>query len=155
MWNRPSWKSDNWVEIWDGSGWSFTTPGSWTAQGFNHTSFFPDPVRRQIPRNHSYFIWASSWAPTPDGYMPSISKDWEPLMHVFDVTESYLDAAARVPAARELPDTGGVHIESVIEMDTSCVQKNRTYYIQYLVRQEGVHLGHLGYFSARPLPKMG
>ncbi len=113
-------------------------------------------MRRQIPGNLTYFIWASSCAPTPNGYKPIRgSEDWDPLVPVFDVTESYLDAAARVPAARELPDTGGVHIESVVEMDTSCVEKNRTYYFKDFVRQEGVHLDYLGYFSARPLPKLG
>jgi hypothetical protein len=98
MWNRDRDRrhARQWVEVWDGSAWSFTSPGSWTPLGLNQTEFFPFPANRQIPGNHSHYIWATSWAPA-DGYMPESYPQPAPFIHVVDVTQNYLDAAAEFP----------------------------------------------------------
>jgi hypothetical protein len=86
-------------------------PLEWTDAGYNHTWFFPQPAKRQIPGDRMHAIYAASYKPTGKYFPLAWSPDEKGVPGV-DVTQAYLDtpstAAAAEPEAAALPsDAGG------------------------------------------------
>lgn len=97
-WNRPEKGNHDWVEVWDGSAWSFTGPAEWSPRGLNDTWFFPDPAAYQTPGSRRHAIYAASWKPTGDGYFPMSWAPNDTSVSGEDVTQVYLTAARRAAA---------------------------------------------------------
>jgi hypothetical protein len=94
-WNRPEKGNHNWVEVWDGTAWSFTGPAEWSPKGLNDTWFFPNPAMFQTPGSRQHAIFAASWKPTPDGYFPLSWTPNDTSINGLDVTTYYRLAAAK------------------------------------------------------------
>eukprot|EP00882_Tetradesmus_deserticola_P015268 GHRQ01016264.1.p2 GENE.GHRQ01016264.1~~GHRQ01016264.1.p2 ORF type:complete len:149 (+),score=54.98 GHRQ01016264.1:1447-1893(+) len=99
----PSWVEDrrgspderfnnhNWVEVFDGRSWSFTGACEYNTAGLNHTWFFPQPAKGQLPGNHWHAIYAASFRHTGLPFPLAWSPDDNTVPGV-DVTQAYLDA---------------------------------------------------------------
>ncbi|WIA31582.1 hypothetical protein OEZ86_002470 [Tetradesmus obliquus] len=99
----PSWVQDrrdspderfnnhNWVEVYDGSGWSFTGACEYNTAGLNHTWFFPQPAKGQTPGSHWHAIYAASYRQTGLPFPLAWAPEDESVPGV-DVTQAYIDA---------------------------------------------------------------
>ena len=66
-------------------------PLEWTADGWNHTWFFPSPADGQVPGSQQHGIFATSWRRTEDGSFPLAWAPAVDYVNAVDVTEAYLD----------------------------------------------------------------
>jgi hypothetical protein len=84
----------NWVEIWDGNGWSFTGAAEYDPAGLNRTWFFPRPAKRAVPGSRLHAIYAAGYARSSKkgAYFPLAWAPHDKGVPARDVTRSYLDA---------------------------------------------------------------
>uniref|UniRef100_A0A7S3QL17 Transglutaminase-like domain-containing protein n=1 Tax=Dunaliella tertiolecta TaxID=3047 RepID=A0A7S3QL17_DUNTE len=80
----------NWVEVWDGTSWSFCGALEANEKGLNRTWFFPQPAKSQIPGDKYHAIYAATFAPAAQAYPLVWDKSWS--QPGIDVTQSYIDA---------------------------------------------------------------
>eukprot|EP00879_Flechtneria_rotunda_P002678 GHRR01002883.1.p1 GENE.GHRR01002883.1~~GHRR01002883.1.p1 ORF type:complete len:305 (+),score=65.54 GHRR01002883.1:356-1270(+) len=96
----PSWVQDRrgpndrfnnhcWVEVWDGSSWSFTGACEYDAAGLNRTWFFPHPAKGQMPGSYWNAIYAASYKQTGVVFPLAWSPDDKGVPGL-DVTQAYL-----------------------------------------------------------------
>jgi hypothetical protein len=91
-WNTSAGGNHDWVEVWDGNVWSFAGAAEYSAAGFNHTWFVPEPARHTVPGSARHAIYAVSWAETGMRY-PLMWDSDNSSVNAYDVSEYYLLAS--------------------------------------------------------------
>lgn len=97
VWNNGKGGNHNWVEVYTGDDvWSFTGAAEWTYLGWNHTWFFPNPAKDQVPGSEKHGIFSVEWDRSNlDGVFYPMAWDLDNReVPGVDVTESYLKASA-------------------------------------------------------------
>ena len=92
-WNTSTGGNHDWVEVWDGGVWSYTGAAEYSAAGFNHTWFVPEPARYAVPGSAQHAIYAVSWAETGVRY-PLMWDSDNSSVSAYDVSEDYQLASA-------------------------------------------------------------
>ncbi|KAI8476013.1 MAG: hypothetical protein J3K34DRAFT_402677 [Monoraphidium minutum] len=93
----------NWVEVWDGAGWSFTGACEYNAAGLNRTWFFPHPAKSARPGSLMHAIYAASFEATPGVHFPLAWSPDDTAVPAVDATQAYLDAEVPPSGAEALP----------------------------------------------------
>jgi len=63
----------DWVEVWDGSGWSFTGAAEYSPEGLNRSWFVPEPAAAQVEGSREHAIYAARYKPA------KVNATWFPL----------------------------------------------------------------------------